>query len=91
MICWRLSNAADWSRPPVAQQTDLSDGGNEAALMSSLLARLTFITTFVFSPASGPGEFRRSAEELEGHRDRHGGDPGRHVPGHPLRRHPHAR
>jgi len=57
---------------------------NEAALMSSFLAVFIFITMFVFSLTSGPGEFRRSPAELERHRDSHGGDPGCYVSGHSL-------
>ena len=49
-----------------------------------------FNAVFVFPVLSGPGEFRRSPAELERHRDRHGGDPGRDVSGHPVRHPPHA-
>ena len=39
----------------------------------------------------GSGQFRGSTTELEGHRDRPGGDPGGHVHGHHVGHPPHAR
>lgn len=68
----------------LSREQNLCRCGNEAAL--------TFLpSSCVLIPCgSGPGQFRRPPAQLEGHRDRHGGHPGCHVSGHPLRRPPHT-
>lgn len=86
--------------PPEARCTNMPVGetfqwdyGNEAALMSSFLGRVCIqhrVCACLFLLLLGPGEFRRSSAELEGHRDRHGGDPGCDVSGHPVRHPAHA-
>lgn len=91
--CWWLD-----SIPPSPHSANMP-GGDEISVRlwkwSStnvlLISMCSHTALCVFLPfVSGPGEFRRTPAELEGHRYCHGGDCGCHVSGHPLRHPPHA-
>lgn len=84
----------DWAQSPLrftgCGEIFPGAGGNDAALMSPQLCSHPSLCSCVFLSISGPGKHRRSTAELEGHRNRHGGDPGCDVSGHPLSRPPHT-